>query len=47
MIAKHLTHIFVLPCCQLTLIYCPYFIIIFTIRSVVLKSILHYQQYYS
>ena len=45
MIAKHLTQTFILTCCRLTLIYCPYFSIMLTIRSVILKSILHYQQY--
>ena len=47
MIAKHLTQTFILTCCRLTLIYCPYFSIMLTIRSVILKSTLHQQQYYS
>ena len=41
MIAKHLTQTFTLTCCQLTLIYCPYFSIMFTIRSMILKSTLY------
>ena len=41
MIAKHLTKTFILTCCRLTLIYCPYFSIMLTIRSVILKSTLH------
>ena len=41
MIAKHLTQTFILTCCRLTLIYCPYFSIMLTIRSVILKPTLH------
>ena len=41
MIAKHLTYTFILTCCQLTLIYCPYFCVMFTIRSVILNTIPH------
>ena len=44
MIAKHLTETFTLTCYRLTLIYCPYFSIMLTIRSVILKSMLHYHQ---
>ena len=35
------TETFTLTCCGLTLIYCPYFSIMLTIRSVILKSTLH------
>ena len=35
------TYTFILTCCRLALIYWPYFIIMLTIRSVILKSILH------
>ena len=38
MIAKQLTYTFILTRCRLTLIYCPYFSIMLTIRSVILKS---------
>ena len=47
MIEKHLTYTFILTCCLLTLIYCEYLCIIFTIRSVIMKSILQKQQYVS
>ena len=40
MIAKHLTSTIILTCCQLALTYCPYFCVILTITSVILKSIL-------
>ena len=45
-IAKHLTKTFMLTCCWWTLI-CPCLSIMLTIRSVILKSPLHWQQYYS
>ena len=38
MIAKQLTYTFISTRCRLTLIYCPYFSIMLTIRSVILKS---------
>ena len=41
MIAKHLTLTCILTCCQLTLIYCPFFCIVLAITSVILKSKLH------
>ena len=41
MTAKHLTQTSVLTCCQLTLIYCPYFSIVLIIRPVIFKSMLH------
>ena len=41
MIVKHLTLTFLLTCCWLTLIYCPYFCIMVTIRSVIMKSTMH------
>ena len=41
MVAKHLTQIFILTCCRLTLTYCPYFSFMLTIRSVILKSTFH------
>ena len=43
MIAKHHTYTFILTSHRLTLIYCPYFCIMITIRSVILKSILQQQ----
>ena len=41
MIAKHLTWTFILTYRRLTLIYCLYFSIMLTIRSVILKYTLH------
>ena len=35
MIVKHPTYTFILTCCRLTLIYCPYFYIMLTIRPVI------------
>ena len=37
-IVKQLTLTFILTCCQLTLIYCRYFWIVLTIRSVITKN---------
>ena len=41
MIAKHLIQTFILPCYRLSLIYCPYFSIMLTIRQVILRSTPH------